>query len=62
MNDDQTKMLAEQSIRDGEQRYSEEQIRAIVGAPSIEEADTCLCGRSLSNFNPECYIHMSKGY
>lgn len=64
MTEEQIKILAEQSIRDGEQRYTEEQIRSMVGAPSKEESETCLCGRSLLDFpaNPECYIHMSKGY
>lgn len=62
MNDDMIRLLAEQSIRDGEQRYTEDQIRALMGAPSLEESDTCVCGKSLDEFDPDCYTHMSKGY
>lgn len=62
MNDEYIRLLAEQSIRDGEQRYNEDQIRALVGAPTVEESTTCICGRSLDEYNPECYEHMAKGY
>lgn len=62
MIDEYIVLLAEASIRDGEQRYSEEDIRALVGAPTIEESKTCICGKSLDEFNPNCYEHMAKGY
>jgi hypothetical protein len=62
MKDEFVRMLAEQSIRDDEQRYTEDQIRALVGAPSVQESKTCVCGRSLDEFNSECYAHMAKGY
>lgn len=54
------KLLAEQSIRDGEQKFTEEQIRAMVGAPTIEESETCLCGEPL-NECPHAYVHMTSG-
>ena len=56
------KILAEQSIRDGEHRYTEDQIRDMMGAPTVEESKTCICGKSLDEFDPECYSHMAKGY
>lgn len=62
MNDDMIRLLAEQSIRDGEQRYTEDQIRSMVGAPTTEESTTCVCGKSLDEFDPDCYGHMSQGY
>ena len=62
MNDESIRLLAEQSIRDGEQRYTEDQIRAMVGAPSVEESTRCICGKSLDEFDPDCYVHMSQGY
>lgn len=60
--DAQMKLLAEQSIRDGEQRYSEEQVRAMVGAPTIEESKHCICGEPLDSSHMACYEHMSSGY
>ena len=60
--DGQMKLLAEQSIRDGEQRYTEEQIRAMVGAPTIEESEHCICGEPLDSSHMGCYEHMSSGY
>lgn len=53
-------LLAKQSIRDGEQRYTEDQIRAMVGAPSKEEEETCTCGDPL-NSCPDSYEHMTHG-
>lgn len=62
MTEEQIRLLAECSTRGGEQRYTEDQIRDLVGAPSIKESRLCICGRSLDEFDPECYNHMSKGY
>ena len=62
MNDEMIRLLAEQSIRDGEQRYTEDQIRAMVGAPSVEESKHCVCGKSLDEFDSDCYTHMAKGF
>tara|TARA_A200000113_G_scaffold223081_1_gene237930 strand:- start:2632 stop:2964 length:333 start_codon:yes stop_codon:yes gene_type:complete len=58
---EQIKLLAEQSVRDGEQRYTEAQIRDMVGAPTIEEEETCICGEPLEDC-PEGYEHMTMGY
>ena len=53
-------LLAEQSIRDGEQRYTEAQIRAIVGAPSLEENELCCCGDKIDDC-ADSYSHMTHG-
>ena len=53
-------LLAKQSIRDGEQRYTEDQIRSMVGAPSIKESEKCACGDDLSTC-PDSYEHMTHG-
>lgn len=62
MKDEFVRLLAEQGIRDGEQRYTEDQIRSMVGAPSVEESKYCVCGKSLDEFDSECYVHMAKGF
>lgn len=54
------KLLAECSIRDGKQRYTEDQIRSMVGAPSNEEDGLCPCGKILESC-PDSYVHMSSG-
>jgi hypothetical protein len=45
---------------DSNEQYTEDQIRALVGAPSIEESQTCICGSPLKECS-ECYEHMSSG-
>lgn len=55
-------LLAKQSMRGGEQRYTEADIRDMVGAPSKEEEEYCLCGKKLSDNSLECYSHMTQGY
>lgn len=62
MNDEMIKLLAECSVRDGEQRYTEDQIRDLVGGPSQAEETRCVCGKSLDEYDPDCYVHMSRGY
>ena len=57
---EQIKLLAESSVRDGEQRYTEAQIRDMVGAPSIEEEETCMCGEKI-NECVDAYSHMTHG-
>ena len=57
MDKDQLKLLAECSIRDGEQRYNASDI-----ADLLSNDNTCLCGKPLSDNGPNCYEHMSKGY
>jgi hypothetical protein len=57
---EQIKLLAEQSVRDGEQRYTESQIRDMVGAPSIEEDQVCGCGKDVKTC-PDAYEHMTHG-
>lgn len=39
---------------------SEDQVRSIVGAPSIEEDKLCSCGKELDACN-ESYEHMTHG-
>ena len=53
-------LLAECSVRDGEQRFTEAQIRSMVGAPSIEEEELCLCGDKLNECD-DSYGHMTHG-
>lgn len=53
-------ILAKQSLRDGEQRYTESQIRDLVGAPSLEEDGDCICGQAITDCN-EAYVHMTSG-
>lgn len=57
---EQIKLLAEQSFRGGEQRYTEAEIRAMVGAPSIEEEEICGCGEPI-NECPDAYEHVTHG-
>tara|TARA_R110000850_G_scaffold130863_2_gene251427 strand:- start:319 stop:486 length:168 start_codon:yes stop_codon:yes gene_type:complete len=40
---------------------TEEQVRDIVGAPTLEESITCVCGERLDECE-ESYEHMSSGY
>jgi len=53
-------LLAEQSIRDGEQRYTEAQIRDMVGAPSLKENELCVCGDKIDDC-ANSYDHMTHG-
>ena len=53
-------LLAKASVRDGEQRYTEEQIRSLVGAPSIEESNTCACGENINECD-DAYSHITHG-
>jgi hypothetical protein len=41
-------------------KCSEDQIRSIVGAPSIEEDKFCMCGEAIDNC-PDSYSHMTQG-
>ena len=60
LTDEQVSLLAECSVRGGEQRYTEAQIRDMVGAPTIEEEETCICGDPLETC-PDGYEHMTHG-
>ena len=42
------------------QNATEDQIRSAVGAPSIEEEGTCMCGEKL-DICPDAYEHMTHG-
>lgn len=42
------------------QNATEDQIRSAVGAPSIEEESTCMCGEKL-DICPDAYEHMTHG-
>ena len=39
---------------------TEDQVRSAVGAPSIEEEGTCMCGEKLDKC-PDAYEHMTHG-
>ena len=60
LTNEQVKILSEQSVRIGEKRYTESQIRDLVGAPTIEESETCMCGEKLDKC-PDAYGHMTHG-
>ena len=53
-------LLAEQSIRNAKQRYTEAQIRDMVGAPSLEENELCCCGDKIDDC-ANSYDHMTHG-
>jgi hypothetical protein len=55
------KLLAEQAIVDGKQVLTEDQIRSMVGAPTLEESIKCICGKDLSENGNDCYDHMTHG-
>lgn len=54
-------LLSKQSIVNGEQTLSESQVRAMVGAPDIEEESKCICGKDLEECE-DAYSHMTQGY
>ena len=39
---------------------AEDYVRSLVGAPTIEEEEVCLCGENLESC-PESYVHMTSG-
>jgi hypothetical protein len=43
-----------------EETLTEDQVRSIVGAPSVEESELCACGKKLDNCE-ESYEHMTHG-
>ena len=60
LTNEQITLLAQQSTVGGKQRYTESQIRDMVGAPSIEEDQLCGCGDNV-NICPDAYEHMTRG-
>jgi len=42
-------------------RFTEAEVRSIVGAPSREEEETCMCGERIDDC-PDSYSHMTQGY
>jgi len=54
------KILSKQSVVDGKQKYTEAQIRDMVGAPSREEDELCACGDKVNECS-ESYEHMTHG-
>ena len=63
MNEDMIRLLAEQSIIDGKQKFTESDIRDMVGAPTREEEENelCMCGEPLDTC-PDAYSHVTMGY
>jgi hypothetical protein len=53
-------LLAKQSIVDGEQKLTEDQVRSMMGAPSREEEEICTCGDPIDTC-PDSYVHMTQG-
>ena len=60
LSNEQFKLLAEQSIVNGEQTLTEDQVRAMVGAPTREEEEYCICGDKIDECK-DAYVHMSSG-
>lgn len=60
INKETAALLAECSVRDGEQKFTEAQIRSMVGAPSREEEEVCICGDEINDCS-ESYAHMTSG-
>jgi hypothetical protein len=60
LTNEQITLLAKQSTVGGKQRWTESQIRDMVGAPSIEEDQLCGCGDDI-NICPDAYEHMTCG-
>ena len=60
MKDLYAKLLAEQSIVDGEQTLTEDQVRSMMGAPTREEEEYCICGDKIEDC-PDGYVHMTSG-
>ena len=42
-------------------RFTESEVRSIVGAPTQQEEETCMCGELLAKC-PDAYDHMSHGF
>lgn len=53
-------LLAKQSIVDGEQKLTEDQVRSMMGAPTREEEEYCICGDKIEDC-PDGYEHMTMG-
>ena len=60
MDKETYELLAATSVSDGKQRYNEAQIRSMVGAPRIEEENTCTCGANINECD-DTYSHMTQG-
>tara|TARA_B100001094_G_C17487627_1_gene464909 strand:+ start:277 stop:513 length:237 start_codon:yes stop_codon:yes gene_type:complete len=58
--DDSWKLLAKQSLIDGKPTKTEDEIRAMVGAPSVEESELCECGDKVDEC-PDAYDHITHG-
>jgi hypothetical protein len=41
-------------------KLREDQVRSLVGAPSLEESEKCVCGKQLEDCN-DAYEHMTHG-
>ena len=53
-------LLAAQSTMSGNKRYTESQIRDMVGAPSLKENELCICGDRI-DYCVHSYDHMTQG-
>lgn len=55
------KKLIEEATTPGS-LLSEAYFRDMVGAPTIEESQHCICGEPLDSSHAVCYDHMTNGY
>jgi hypothetical protein len=53
-------LLAKQSKVNGEQTLTEDQVRSMMGAPTREEEEYCICGDKIKDC-PDGYEHMTMG-
>jgi len=60
MSDDMATDYANMRFENEGEALSEGQIRSLMGAPTIEESETCMCGLKLDKC-PDSYGHMTHG-
>jgi len=60
MSDDMAADYANMRFENEGAALSEAQIRSLMGAPSQEESETCLCGEPLDDC-PDSYEHVTSG-
>ena len=60
MDDASAEQYAHMRFENEGEALSEAQVRSLVGAPSQEEEQTCMCGESIDTC-PDAYSHMTQG-
>jgi len=60
LSDSQAEEYANMRFENEGGALTEAQMRSLMGAPTIEEENTCLCGEPLDEC-PEAYVHVTSG-